>query len=151
MLAFEDLQWADDGLLDFIEHLYRWSAGLPLTIVCTARPELSERRPMWPGRGPARAAVGGGHDRARRRLLGTTALGRSCATSCSCAQPATRSTRRSSCACSRSAASDEGIQLPETVQALISGRLDTLHPEAKEILRDAAVVGTGSGSERWRM
>ena len=48
VLAFEDLQWADDGLLDFIEHLHRWT-GLPLTIVCTARPELSERRPMWPG------------------------------------------------------------------------------------------------------
>ncbi len=49
VLAFEDLQWGDDGLLDFIEHLYRWSVGLPLTIVCTARPELCERRPMWPG------------------------------------------------------------------------------------------------------
>ena len=46
---FEDLHWADDGLLDFIEHLCLWAAELPLTIVCTARPELRDRRPAWTG------------------------------------------------------------------------------------------------------
>ena len=142
MLAFEDLQWADDGLLDFIEHLHRWT-GLPLTIVCTARPELSERRPMWPGWSRSSRC----RRRTRPRSSTTCSAQRhsapSCATSCSCAPPATRSTRRSSSACSRSAVATRGSELPETVQALISGRLDTLHPEAKEILRDAAVVGHG--------
>src|SRR5262249_12289926 len=45
VLVFEDLQWADDGVLDFIDHLLEWSSGLPLLIVATARPELLERRP----------------------------------------------------------------------------------------------------------
>ena len=49
VLVFEDLQWADDGVLDFIDHMMEWSSGLPLLIVATARPELLERRPGWGG------------------------------------------------------------------------------------------------------
>jgi class 3 adenylate cyclase len=47
VLVFEDLQWADDGLVDFIESLLEWSRGKPLLIVTLARPELTERRPTW--------------------------------------------------------------------------------------------------------
>ncbi|MEN3282372.1 MAG: hypothetical protein V7607_3512, partial [Solirubrobacteraceae bacterium] len=47
-LVFEDLQWADEGLLDFIEHLLDWSAQYPIFILTFARPELSERREGWP-------------------------------------------------------------------------------------------------------
>ena len=44
-LVFEDLQWADDGLLDFIEHLLEWSRNHPIFILTLARPELLDRRP----------------------------------------------------------------------------------------------------------
>jgi class 3 adenylate cyclase/tetratricopeptide (TPR) repeat protein len=49
VLVFEDLHWADDGLLDFIDLLTDRAGGVPLLIVCTARPELFERRPTWGG------------------------------------------------------------------------------------------------------
>jgi predicted ATPase len=49
VLVFEDLHWADDDLLDFVDHLVDWSSGVPLLVVCTARPELLERRPGWGG------------------------------------------------------------------------------------------------------
>ena len=49
VLVFDDLQWADDGLLDFVDHLVEWASGVPLMCVCTARPELLERRPGWGG------------------------------------------------------------------------------------------------------
>src|SRR5262249_8452729 len=49
VLVFEDLHWADEGLLDFVNHLVAWSEGVPLLCVCTARPELLERRPGWGG------------------------------------------------------------------------------------------------------
>jgi predicted ATPase len=49
VLVFEDLHWADDNLLDFIEHLVDWASGVPLLIVCTSRPELFERRSGWGG------------------------------------------------------------------------------------------------------
>ncbi len=47
VLLFEDLQWADASLLDFIEYLLEWSRSHPLFVVTLARPELHERRPDW--------------------------------------------------------------------------------------------------------
>jgi class 3 adenylate cyclase/tetratricopeptide (TPR) repeat protein len=47
VLVFEDLQWADAGLLDFIDHLLDWSRGLPIMVVTLARPEIFDRRPDW--------------------------------------------------------------------------------------------------------
>jgi class 3 adenylate cyclase len=40
VLVFEDLHWADDGLLDFVDQLVEWATGVPLLVVCSARPEL---------------------------------------------------------------------------------------------------------------
>src|SRR3954452_2154064 len=45
-LLIEDLQWADDGLLDFIEQLLERSRA-PIFILTLARSELAERRPTW--------------------------------------------------------------------------------------------------------
>jgi class 3 adenylate cyclase len=47
VLVFEDLQWADPGLLDFVESLLRWSRESPVLVVALARPELLGRRPDW--------------------------------------------------------------------------------------------------------
>ncbi|MBA4169986.1 MAG: AAA family ATPase [Chloroflexi bacterium] len=47
VLAFEDLQWADSGMLDFIDHLLDWSRGLPIMVLTLARPELFDTRPDW--------------------------------------------------------------------------------------------------------
>ncbi len=47
VLVFEDLHWADDDAIDFVEHLVAWAADVPLLVVCTGRPELLERRPRW--------------------------------------------------------------------------------------------------------
>ncbi len=47
VMAFEDLHWADPGLLDFIDQLLGWSRSLPIYVLTLARPELLERRPNW--------------------------------------------------------------------------------------------------------
>jgi DNA-binding SARP family transcriptional activator len=49
VLVFEDLHWADEALLDFVDELVDRVSGVPLFIVATARPELLERRPGWAG------------------------------------------------------------------------------------------------------
>jgi class 3 adenylate cyclase/tetratricopeptide (TPR) repeat protein len=49
VLVFEDLHWADDGLLDFLDDVVDWLRGVPLLVVGTARPELLERRQAWGG------------------------------------------------------------------------------------------------------
>jgi class 3 adenylate cyclase/tetratricopeptide (TPR) repeat protein len=51
ILVFEDIHWADEGLLDFIEYLADWSRDAPMLLVCTARPDLLERRAGWGGHG----------------------------------------------------------------------------------------------------
>ena len=47
VLVFEDLQWADGGLLDFIDHVMEWSRDRPIYVITMARPELLDRRPDW--------------------------------------------------------------------------------------------------------
>jgi class 3 adenylate cyclase/tetratricopeptide (TPR) repeat protein len=47
LLVFWDLQWADQGLLDFIEHVLTWARTSPIFVLAEARPELFERRPGW--------------------------------------------------------------------------------------------------------
>jgi len=47
LLVFWDLQWADQGLLDFIEHLLTWSRSSPVFVLAEARPDLFDRRPGW--------------------------------------------------------------------------------------------------------
>ena len=49
ILVFEDIHWADDDLLDFVDELADRLDSVPLLIVCTARPELLSRRPGWGG------------------------------------------------------------------------------------------------------
>ena len=49
ILVFEDIHWADDDLLDFVDELAERLDSVPLLIVCTARPELLSRRPGWGG------------------------------------------------------------------------------------------------------
>ena len=49
VLVIDDLQWADDGLLDFVDSLVDLVDGVPLFVVACARPELLERRPDWGG------------------------------------------------------------------------------------------------------
>jgi len=44
VLVFEDLHWADEGLLDFLDHLVDWASGVPLLVACDAPPELLDRR-----------------------------------------------------------------------------------------------------------
>jgi class 3 adenylate cyclase/tetratricopeptide (TPR) repeat protein len=53
VLVFEDLHWADEGLLDFIDHVADWSRDAPVLLLCTARPDLQERRVGWGGHGNA--------------------------------------------------------------------------------------------------
>ena len=49
VLVLEDLHWADEGLLNFVDELVDWLSGVPLLVVGSARPELLERRPGWGG------------------------------------------------------------------------------------------------------
>src|SRR6266545_2411475 len=48
VVIFEDIHWGEGTFLDLIEHVALLSAGAPILLLCTARPELVDRRPTWP-------------------------------------------------------------------------------------------------------
>ncbi len=55
--VFDDVHWAEETLLDLIEHLSVRLGASPVLILCLARPELAERRPQWLSRPEATLAL----------------------------------------------------------------------------------------------
>ena len=147
VLVFEDLHWADAGLLDFVDDLVAWASEVPLTVVCTARPELLDRRPGWGG-GKINATTLGLSplsdvetaqlvgELTGRTLLPVDAqrslLDRAGGNPLYAEQYARMLDERGSI---------DDLALPETIQGLIAARLDLLKPEEKALIQDAAVVG----------
>jgi class 3 adenylate cyclase/tetratricopeptide (TPR) repeat protein len=146
ILVFEDLHWADDGLLDFVDHLADWATTVPLLIVGTARPELLDRRPGWGGgkRNAYTLSIGALTDEETavllQRLLDRAVLDAD-------AQQAVLQRAEGNPLYAeeyaRMLAEHEGgdLPLPETVQGLIAARIDGLSPEEKSLLQDASVIG----------
>jgi class 3 adenylate cyclase/tetratricopeptide (TPR) repeat protein len=147
ILVFEDLQWADDGLLDFVDELVEWVSDVPLLVVCTARPELLARRADWGG-GKLNAstlALEPLSDVETARLMGSllersvlpadvqqTLLERAGGNPLYAEQFTQLYLERGSA---------EELPLPETLQGIISARLDGLPVEEKELLHSASIVG----------
>ena len=145
VLVFEDLHWADDGLLDFVDHLVDWATRVRLLVVATARPELLSRRSGWGG-GKTNAltlslAPLSGNETAElvHALLKRAAI------------PADVQATLLERAGGNPLYAEEfvrlldersdGSSLPETVQGIIAARLDLLDRTEKELLQDAAVLG----------
>jgi class 3 adenylate cyclase len=49
ILVFEDIHWAEEPLLELIDHLAQWVRERALLVLCLARPELLDVRPGWGG------------------------------------------------------------------------------------------------------
>jgi class 3 adenylate cyclase/tetratricopeptide (TPR) repeat protein len=146
VLVFEDLHWADDGLLDFVDHLADWATTVPLLIVGTARPELLDRRPGWGGgkRNAFTLSIGSLSDEETavllQRLLERAVLDadmQQAVLQRAAGNPLYAEEY------ARMLAEHEGgdLALPETVQGLIAARIDGLAPEEKALLQDASVIG----------
>ena len=146
VLVLEDLHWADDGVLDFVDHLVEWATGVPILVVCTARPELLTRRPGWAG-GKSNAttiSLSPLSDVHTAKLLGDL-LRRA-------VLPAETQTTLLAAAGGNPLYAEQFArilsegrasthELPETVQAIIAARIDALPQAEKALLQDAAVVG----------
>ncbi len=50
VLVFEDLHWADSGLVEFVEHLLEWARARPIYVLALSRPEITERHPGFGSR-----------------------------------------------------------------------------------------------------
>ena len=156
VLVFENVHWADDALLDFIEHLADWSQGVPLLLVCTTRPELYETHPSW-GAGLANQTAirlsplsNGETAQLVSALLDQDALSphtqplllERAGGNPLYAEEFVRMLRDRGLLNGRGTLEAEAaVPVPDSLQALIAARLDTLPPERKRLLQDAAVMG----------
>jgi class 3 adenylate cyclase len=147
VLVFEDLHWADEGLLDFVDHVAEWARGVPLLVVCSARPELLDRRPGWGG-GKLNAqtlALTPLADADSARLIGEL-LGQTLLPAETQAALLERAGGNPLYAeqyalLYRERGSVDELPLPESVQGIVAARLDGLSAEEKRLLQDAAVIG----------
>ena len=148
VLVFEDLHWGDEALLSFLEHLADWSEGVPLLLLCTARPELYEHHPGFGqnARNTQRINLSPLTDEETARLV-SSLLERA-------VLPAETQQALLERAGGNPLYAEEFVRLltdrgapaeveevPDSVQALIAARLDTLSPDRKSLLQDAAVLG----------
>jgi class 3 adenylate cyclase/tetratricopeptide (TPR) repeat protein len=143
VLVFEDVQWADAGILDFLEHLLDWTFGVRIMILCTARPEFAELRPDWWGRRSATTID--------LTPLSDAEIGELVGRLASTEVP--RETKQAivGAASGNPLFAVEFVRMladrmeepptAESVQAVIAARLDALPVEDKLLLQDAAVVG----------
>jgi class 3 adenylate cyclase len=147
VLVFEDLHWADDGLLDFADHLVDWASGVPILVVATTRPELLERRPAWGGGklNAATLALSPLSDTEAAwlvaELLGTAVLPAETQAALIVRAGGNPLYAEQYARLFLERGSERDLPLPETVQGIIAARLDSLPPEEKAALQHAAVVG----------
>src|SRR2546423_7833971 len=162
VMIFEDLHWAGDELLDFVDELSDWIEGVPLLVLCTARPELLDRRPGWGGgkRNALTISLSPLDGDATARLIAAL-LDRSVLPAETQAALLVRAGGNplyaEPFARMFSERGEVGGALPENVQGIIAARLDSLADDEKRLLQDAAVLGKGflagalatvTGSER---
>ncbi len=158
VFVFEDLQWADTGMLDFLDHMLDWSRDRPMLIVTLARPEFLERRPNF-GRG--HRAFSSLHleplsEAAMTELLRGLAPGLA-------ADDVARIVARAEglplyTIETVRALVDSGhlvrngdiyeatgdlpvLDIPPTLRALIASRLDAIDPADRTLLQDGAIIG----------
>ena len=157
-LVFEDMHFADSGLLDFIDHLLDWSRGRAIYIVCLTRPDLLDRRPDW---GAGKRSFTSLYleplgDADMRELLSGLVPG--------LPPPAVKAivdradgiplyaveTVRMLVADGRLVEHGgayepvgdlKSLAVPESLTALIASRLDALEPADRSLIHDAAVIG----------
>jgi tetratricopeptide (TPR) repeat protein len=148
VVLFEDIHWAEDTLLELVEHVAEWGGESHLLILCSTRPELLARRPDW-GEGAARA------ERLPLERLSETA-------SNTLLDGLQEGTQLSAALRSRILAVAEGnplfieqmvglvqdhpqpgdeIAVPPNIRSLLAARVDQLGDDERTVLTHAAVIG----------
>jgi class 3 adenylate cyclase/tetratricopeptide (TPR) repeat protein len=158
VLVFEDMQWADASLLDFIEYLLDWSRSSPLFVMTLARPELQERRPTWgtasrnftsiylePLTEPAMEELLAGLVPGLPETLRHQILERAEGIPLYAVETVRMLLDRGALiqeeSVYRPTGTVETLEVPETLHALIAARLDGLTAEERRVLQDGAVLG----------
>ena len=157
-MVFEDMQWADASLLEFVEYLLEWSRSHPIYVLCLARPELQERHRDF-GRSSRNATtlslepldprameelLGGfvpGLPEGMRRQILERAEGIPLYAVETVRMLLDRGLLVREGDVYRPTGPVEPLDVPETLHALLAARLDGLSAEERRLLQDASVLG----------
>jgi class 3 adenylate cyclase/tetratricopeptide (TPR) repeat protein len=139
--VFDDVHWAEETLLDLIEHLSVRLGAAPVLLLCLARPELAERRPQWVSRPEATLTLEALSPLDTHGLLDALDA------------PAAVRERIAELAEGNplfieqlaAFANEEGanIALSGSIRGVLNARLDRLDPEERAVLERASVIGRG--------
>lgn len=158
VLLIEDVQYADAGLLDFVEHLLDWARDVPILVITLGRPEIADRRTGWGiGRRNSTAiALEPLDDTAMRGMLEGLVPGMPDAAAAAIATQA-QGVPLYAVETVRMLVDHDIVQpidgvyrllgdvgelaVPDTLQSLLAARLDALDAEARRLVADAAVLG----------
>ena len=159
VVVFEDVHWAEPGLLDIIEDLAEW-ARAPLLLLCLARPDFREVRPAWGSTAANATAVTLAplsSDDTRRLIAALLAIDdlpeqvRSDVVTRAEGNPlyveeflrmlmeSGRIEKRDGRWIADSSIAT--VEVPPTLQGLIAARLDRVAPEVKALLQRASLAG----------
>jgi class 3 adenylate cyclase/predicted ATPase len=158
VLVFEDMQWADVALLDFVEHLLEWSRQRPIFVLSLARPELGERFPDFAkairnattlsleplAAGAMEALLDGfapGLPVGLRGRILDRAEGVPLYAVETVRMLLDRGLLRREGDAYRPTGDVDVLDVPETLHALVSARLDGLSPDERRLILDACVLG----------
>jgi len=158
VLVFEDMQWADAALLEFLEYLLDWSRNHPIFVLALARPELAERHANWAAglRSATALAIEPLADEAMEALLDGFAPGlpedirrqvlhRAEGVPLYAVEIVRMLLDRGLVEQKgngyRPAREIDILEVPETLQALIAARLDGLNVDERRLLHDASIIG----------
>ncbi|HEX9381176.1 MAG TPA: adenylate/guanylate cyclase domain-containing protein [Gaiellaceae bacterium] len=144
VIVIEDIHWAEPKLLDLLEYLAGWTHDAPILLLCLARPELLDERPVWfSGQagiglqlGPLSEAESAAllEEIGREWPLDATARAR-------IAEAAEGNPLYVEQMAAMLAEGEPLDSIPPTIHALIAARLDRLPNEERAVLERAAVAG----------
>jgi class 3 adenylate cyclase/tetratricopeptide (TPR) repeat protein len=158
VLVVEDAQYADAGLLDFLDYLIDWARDLPVYVLVFARPELEAVRPGFgTGRNRSTLTLDPLDPTSMDRLVdalvpGMPALARSAVGGQAQGIPLFAVETVRSLIDQDIVQPVEGVYrlvgdvgelvVPDSLHALLAARLDALDPDIRRLVTDAAVLGT---------
>ncbi|MGQ0548626.1 MAG: AAA family ATPase [Armatimonadota bacterium] len=144
ILALEDIHWADDGVLDLVEWVAESIESAPLFLICLGRPELRERRATWGGGGRNATTMDLKPLRAREAEDLVAHLSSQGLTSELQQTIAHRAGGNplfvEELVRMLMEGSGPGAAIPDTVQAVLTARIDRLPPQERRVLQAASVL-----------
>ena len=139
LAVFDDVHWAEETLLDLIEHLSMRLGSAPVLLLCLARPELGERRPQWVSRPEATVALQALSGADARGLL--DALDAPAAVRERVAELAEGNPLFIEQLAAFADEQGENVPLSGSIRGVLHARLDRLDPDERMVLERAAVLG----------